>query len=565
VIKGVAFGIFFGGILTAFAVVALGMQIPGLNASGEDKTEKQSSAHRVQLLAEYQITPKVIAALQTEKVSAEVLRKLEKLATEKPQKQALFMASLRHVLDKDEVTRYRGTILAQAVQNEHAIEVPQDVRTALGIHDPKKDDEKLASAFIPEKTHPLVLSGSVSMDPTKIKRIRARFAPAEVVTVGELTDLLGPKTGVSRRELRSGDWVEPGQVLGVFYSVDVGNKKNDLFDALLQADLDKVLLEKAEANIGVPEVFLLNARRNYLGDRNAILRAENTLRAYGVPEEDIEQVRREAKTAIESRGKDARTAGKGDKESATREQLERWARVNLTSPIRGVIVERNVSQNEMIQDATIPLFQVADVDQMMLVINAPEEDLKPLLELMAQKRRKGESIPWVIQTATVAEKEGLQGWINDISYVLDVNQHSLVVKGYINNPMDEPEPGQKHGHPRLRAGQFVTATIDMPVPKDIVEVPATAIADAGNGECYVFVETDADKHRYKLRRVEVTHRFENAVYVRSKAFSPSEALTREEKKQGLPPREALKPGERVLATGVLELKKELEIQESSGE
>ena len=39
------------------------------------------------------------------------------------------------------------------------------------------------------------------------------------------------------REIRSGDRVGKGDVLAVFHSVDVGNKKNDLADAIYQPEV----------------------------------------------------------------------------------------------------------------------------------------------------------------------------------------------------------------------------------------------------------------------------------------------------------------------------------------
>jgi cobalt-zinc-cadmium efflux system membrane fusion protein len=75
-------------------------------------------------------------------------------------------------------------------------------------------------------------------------------------------------------------------------------------------------------------------------------------------------------------------------------------------------------------------------------------------------------------------------------------------------------------------------------------------------QCVVFVQPDPAKPEYTLRRVEVTHRFDQTVYVRCRLPEG------EEKEEGLLPRQPLRAAERVLTTGVLELKKELEDQES---
>jgi len=86
-----------------------------------------------------------------------------------------------------------------------------------------------------------------------------------------------------------------------------------------------------------------------------------------------------------------------------------------------------------------------------------------------------------------------------------------------------------------------------------------AVVDDGR-ECIVFVQSDPTKHRYTERRVEVTHRYRKVLFVRSRPFAKGEEITKDEKEQGLLPREPLRPGERVLTSGVLELKKELEDQ-----
>jgi hypothetical protein len=61
----------------------------------------------------------------------------------------------------------------------------------------------------------------------------------------------------------------------------------------------------------------------------------------------------------------------------------------------------------------------------------------------------------------------------------------------------------------------------------------------------------------------VTHRFEKTVFVRSTPAKVGWEPTTEDKEMGLLAKEVLRPGERVLAGGVLELKKELEDRESN--
>src|SRR5262249_10511469 len=99
----------------------------------------------------------------------------------------------------------------------HTLSVPKPVGEALRMAKARK--QPLAAARPPQTGVPLVLPGSPALDPARLLRIRARFAPAEVVRIGEV---FVPGNGPTRtRELRSGDLVRQGEVLGVFYSIDV--------------------------------------------------------------------------------------------------------------------------------------------------------------------------------------------------------------------------------------------------------------------------------------------------------------------------------------------------------
>jgi cobalt-zinc-cadmium efflux system membrane fusion protein len=127
---------------------------------------------------------------------------------------------------------------------------------------------------------------------------------------------------------------------------------------------------------------------------------------------------------------------------------------------------------------------------------------------------------------------GLQGPIEEIGYLIDPNQHTAVIKGHIDN---------REG--RLRAGQFITATITLPPAAGEVVLPAAAVVEEGRGT-FVFVQPDARRSFYEERRVLVVRRSHEAVHVRSR-------LTPAQERRGL---QAVRPGERVVTAGALELK-----------
>ena len=175
-----------------------------------------------------------------------------------------------------------------------------------------------------------------------------------------------------------------------------------------------------------------------------------------------------------------------------------------------MLVERNVTKGETVVDNTVPLFTIAKVDQLLVYANCPEDDVPELNRL-----RKAGKLEWTIRTVGTDAKDGVKGKFTEIGKLIDPNQHTAVIKGYI------PNPGGK-----ILAGQFATATVELLNSNDVVEIPNSALVEDGR-QSVVFVQVDAAKQYYQMRRVEVTVRFENTVWVRSKPFGPDEALTAE--------------------------------------
>ncbi len=429
-------------------------------------------------------------------------------------------------------------------EQPNTLMLPAEVRRSLGILRGGKD--MLAVAKVPTQARPLVLPGSTALDPSRINRIRARFAPAEVVEIKKTTVPLNPAISTNKtidRELRPGDEVKANQDLATFYSADVGNKKSDLFEAIVQLRLDQIILDQAEkGGSALPMVFVLTARRNVDTDRSAVRRAKNTLKIWGIPDEDIAAIEKEANDA---NLKDGKREAKEDAD--WNKNHDYWGRVVLKAPDSAVIVERNVSKSEIVVDNTINLFTLAKTDQLIVRANCPEDDLPEFYRL------KPEQMRWTIQTVGANPVKGIEGSIDEIGWFIDQNQHTALITGYINNP------GGK-----IRAGQFISATVHLPPPEDVVEIPIDALVEDGK-QSIVFVQTDAAKEYYTMRRVVVTNRFEKTAFVSSLSIADDQQLTADEMEQGLLLRQPLKANEKVLLTGVLELKAALEEQKAKSE
>jgi cobalt-zinc-cadmium efflux system membrane fusion protein len=117
----------------------------------------------------------------------------------------------------------------------------------------------------------------------------------------------------------------------------------------------------------------------------------------------------------------------------------------LRAPIDGVVVERSVHVDEMVVDNTVNLFQIADVSTLLVIANCPAELLPSLQALRGNERR------WSVRQAGPGSATELPGTIDEIGQLIDPNPRTAVIKGHIDNPGN-----------RIRAGQYVTATVKIP-------------------------------------------------------------------------------------------------------
>ena len=305
-------------------------------------------------------------------------------------------------------------------------------------------------------------------------------------------------------------------------------------------------------------MLYLSYVRSVQSDRTEINRALNNLNLWDIPKDEIDALQAEAKKI--SADKDAwsktpegrwvnrvkqGTEGKDDGDKDQEKETENpWGKVTLRAPLGGVIVERNVHEGEMVVDNTVNLFQIADVSRLLVIASCPEDAL-PSLEALSSGQRR-----WSVRTVGAGSAAGLSGTIDEIGYVIDPNQHTAVIKGYVDNP-------GKH----IRGGQYVTATVNIPPPDDVVEIPTDCLVDDGL-QSVIFVQADPAVHQFTMRRVQVTHRFDRSVFVRNTPLPKEEQLTAKEAEEGLLPEQPLRAGEFVLLAGVVELKAALQDLES---
>ncbi len=389
-----------------------------------------------------------------------------------------------------------------------SLEIPPEVVRSL--------DVRTAPAVAATRPRPLSpFTGVLALDSDRLARVHTRFA-GEVVALGtpagsETTDL--PAAGsTGDRPLAVGDTVRKGQLLAVVWSKDLGEKKSELIDGLsklkydrMQYDLIKSLFEKGAK----PEQAVRDADLAIQGDLNAVAKAERTLRSWRLTDAEIAVVRQEAERLVglsAAKPSDAHVSDPG------------WARVEVRSPLDGAIMEKNVNFGDVV-DTTADLFKVADRNRLAVWVHVFEEDLPKL-----EDPKLPHPLPWTVRVPAMPGVS-FAGHLERIGDSIDTNQHTALAVGHVENP-----------NGLLKAGQFVTATVELPPAADEVEVPATALVEDGR-ESIVFVQPDPDKLRFTRRHVQVLRRLHDVVYLSGK---PADGKA-----------EPIRPGERVVTGGAL--------------
>jgi membrane fusion protein, heavy metal efflux system len=385
-----------------------------------------------------------------------------------------------------------------SLAGEDGVRVPAGVVKKLGLR-----TSEVKKATQPRPLPPL--SGSLALDTNYLSRVHSRFA-GEVVLIGDTADRdAGPPTPI--RPLRYGDRVEKGQLLAIIWSKDLGEKKSELVDALSRLRLDQAILDSLRESFkkgAIPPRSVQEKERDVEAGQITVARIERTLQSWRLTEDEIDAVRKEAERV---------RANAGRRPPA---QEQAWARVEVRAPFDGTILEKNVAVGDIV-DTSTDLFKIADLTHLCVWAHAYEEDLPALQELPRPIR-------WTVRLKANASAKPLQGTVSRIGDIIDPNQHTALVMGFVDNPNGE-----------LRAGQFVTVTVELPPAPDEVVVPTAALLEDGR-ESVVFVQPDLKEPCFVLRHVKVLRRYHDVVYLQ----------------------DTLKPGERVVVAGALELRAALE-------
>jgi cobalt-zinc-cadmium efflux system membrane fusion protein len=268
------------------------------------------------------------------------------------------------------------------------------------------------------------------LDPNRLARVHARFG-GQVLAIGQSELEPGYAVNPKPRPLQFGDAVKKGQLLAVVWSREVGEKKSELLHAISQVFLANRQLAQTRsvAKGSEGERQLSEAERHVKASMMAVERIERTLHSWKTSEDEIEEVRSEAQRAQLA-------------QSVGNPQLERtWAEVKVRAPFDGVVLERNISVGEVV-DNRLDLFKIGDVSSLGVTIDVYEEDLPALESLGPESRR------WLVRLKSEPAMSGIPGSFDVIANVVDPHRHTISVTGILDNSQG-----------LLRAGQFVTAEI----------------------------------------------------------------------------------------------------------
>jgi cobalt-zinc-cadmium efflux system membrane fusion protein len=380
----------------------------------------------------------------------------------------------------------------------------------------------------PQPPAPLRLPANLLFDANRFVRVGCLFS-GRVVRIGHFrSGPIAPED--ANRQLTHGDPVFKNQLLAVVLSKEVGEKKSELVDAITKLAIDQRVLDNymsKEVRDLVNEKTLLDAQRNVDADLIAVGKAERTLQSWGFTDDDIALVRKEANRLLQP--------GRQAKKQLDRDVASTWAEVPLRAPFDGILIEKNVALGDLV-DPTKECFKIVDTRRFQVIAQIREEEIPLVEKLPAYKKR------WKIVFPT--NHENLEGNIDFIGRIIDPNNHTGSVFGWLENPKKVT----------LRLGQFVTAIVELPPDSSLVAVPAAALIEEGD-KTSLFVQVDGNPREFTRRMVRVVHRGPDRVLVRSQPSA-------DERLQGY---EELRLGETVVTSGSLLLNADLQKLKAAAE
>ncbi|SHF05364.1 membrane fusion protein, cobalt-zinc-cadmium efflux system [Fodinibius roseus] len=287
-----------------------------------------------------------------------------------------------------------------------------------------------------------------------------------------------------------GDRVKQDEPIALMSSVGLGKAKAEYIRLRTELKAEKAHYER-EKSLYEQEISsraeMLQAEAHYQEAKAAYNAAAESLRLYGLSKVDVQNI-----------------------EAGSDQPLSHFY---LTSPLNGVIQERDISPGQTISPSETPI-HVANLSKMWVMIDAYEQDIRYL--------DKGQQVSLSVRSIPGQTFEGKTDWV---SYSLEKQTRTMPVRAVVENP-----------NRKLRAGMFGTARISTGKERNIAMIPIDAVQTI-EGEQVVFVPGKKDD---SYKPVEVMLGSENEGYVEIAS--------------------GLKPGQQAVIAGAFDLKSALTAQ-----
>ncbi|MCL4536266.1 MAG: efflux RND transporter periplasmic adaptor subunit [Nitrospirae bacterium] len=325
-------------------------------------------------------------------------------------------------------------------------------------------------------------------------------APISATAVIELNadrvSKISPRTSgrIVRLIASLGDRVKAGQPLAYFDSPELGQIWAEYLKAKGRVELTRKNLKREETLFEKkisPEKDVLKARQELSEAEADISLSKERFRLLGIDITPFEAERKNGDHPL----------------------------LPLSSPISGAVIEKNVSQGEVVGPEKA-LFTVADLSTLWVVIDIYEKDIPRLKTGMGVKL-----------AVTAFPDKDFRGRISYIGDVVDEKTRTIKARVTVDNSGG-----------LLKPGMFATVTIDAKGSQEekAIAVPQDAVLMDGEVR-YVFVQTAPD--RFKRKDIKVGRTFGKKIEVI----------------------EGLKEGDTVVGKGSFVLKSELKKEELAGE
>jgi cobalt-zinc-cadmium efflux system membrane fusion protein len=252
------------------------------------------------------------------------------------------------------------------------------------------------------------------------------------------------------REIRGEEGLdcEPGDLLAVVDSAEVGTTKADLLNALSVVELAEETLKRTTALVAKDAA----PRSTEIADRAALNRARadvmndrQRLKNLGFTDEDLDQIARDRDTS---------------------------SLLRIASPIHGVVVDRHAVPGEAVE-ATSRLFIVADTKELWAWVDLDESEFNRV--------RPGQKATFNTPGTSTEPFRGEVEWIDPA-----VNQATRTIRVRV---------GLRNPDAILRANQFGTAMIEVGEPREAVLVPRGAVQEFDDEAAIVFLPDGPERYR----------------------------------------------------------------------